>query len=527
LFEAVRQGLDLRRWILTALPPDFLARHIDESELDPEAKPKAKIPAKAATKDFQTGLGGMIQAKVPQADAIKQSAAAKQEAGLAKTAAAMGKSPERLKAGASTPDAASDPADRMAQWAADVKHKGRLPRSKWSQVDAVPGRVSALQAEVRQKMAPGMAKVAQAKAVTGALKKPEAKSPFSARHKEKLQKAGVDPDLRVTLTRQEVIDRHQAGQSLKQTILSGLDLSGLDLAGADLSGARCKKTDFSGAVLDQADLSRMAASGADFSGASLGSAILAQGVFTSANFAGAKAPEADLTQALFRRCDLSGADLSRADLNATNFQDAKLVGADLTEAKLNMTGFMRTDCSQAAFRSARMTRPTFNGAVLTGADLSGAAVEAGLFKDAAAEKSRWAGVRLERVSLLSGQLTGADFSGAVIRHSSFRDSELSGMTFNDGEMIESAVENCVLIEAAWVKVRARRCRIVKSNLERGDFRGLDLFCGSLRKSRLTGADFSHTNLYGVDFFKAVFGQVKLENANLKMTLIQGRTDLIQ
>jgi uncharacterized protein YjbI with pentapeptide repeats len=58
-------------------------------------------------------------------------------------------------------------------------------------------------------------------------------------------------------------------------------------------------------------------------------------------------------------------------------------------------------------------------------------------------------------------------------------------------------------------------------------RFVNLYGGSLRKSRLVNADLRGANLYAVDFYKSVMGGTQLEGANVKRSLLFGRTDLLK
>lgn len=55
----------------------------------------------------------------------------------------------------------------------------------------------------------------------------------------------------------------------------------------------------------------------------------------------------------------------------------------------------------------------------------------------------------------------------------------------------------------------------------------DLFMASLRKTRLVQADMRGANCYAVDFFKAVFGETRMEGANLKRSLIDGHEEAMR
>jgi hypothetical protein len=50
--------------------------------------------------------------------------------------------------------------------------------------------------------------------------------------------------------------------------------------------------------------------------------------------------------------------------------------------------------------------------------------------------------------------------------------------------------------------------------------------GSLRKSKLVRTDLSDATLYGVEFYRTGVGETKFDDANLKMTKLNKRLDLI-
>ncbi len=69
-------------------------------------------------------------------------------------------------------------------------------------------------------------------------------------------------------------------------------------------------------------------------------------------------------------------------------------------------------------------------------------------------------------------------------------------------------------------------RNTKSDLSDANCRGMKMFQGSLRKSKLVRTDLRNANLYGVEFFRTGVGETKFDGANLKMTKLHKRTDLL-
>ena len=103
-------------------------------------------------------------------------------------------------------------------------------------------------------------------------------------------------------TREEILAKVAAKESLKGADLSGANLFGANLVGADLSYA-------------------------DLSGANLTAVILQK-----ANLTGAKLQKADLFQADLKWADLSGAHLNETSLLSADLFEANLRGVDLNGA---------------------------------------------------------------------------------------------------------------------------------------------------------------------------------------------------
>ncbi len=57
-------------------------------------------------------------------------------------------------------------------------------------------------------------------------------------------------------------------------------------------------------------------------------------------------------------------------------------------------------------------------------------------------------------------------------------------------------------------------------------RGVDLMKGTLRKSRLTGADLTYANLYAVDLLHVKVGKTKFDGANLDKSLLENRVEFL-
>lgn len=166
------------------------------------------------------------------------------------------------------------------------------------------------------------------------------------------------------LSRDEVLRRVRAKQSLKRAGLAGVDLSGANLEGVDFSRA-----DFEGAILDDAKLAGALLTNASLRNASLKGANLEGANLSRADLDGATLSDARLSRANLERASARGAKLDRAIL-----VEADLTGIDLSDSSLSAVDLTRSDARQAEFANAVMNGVRFDGAKLHAATFEGARV---------------------------------------------------------------------------------------------------------------------------------------------------------
>lgn len=165
-------------------------------------------------------------------------------------------------------------------------------------------------------------------------------------------------------SREDVLRRVRAKQSLKRAGLAGIDLSGVNLEGVDFGRA-----DFEGANLDDARLAGAVLTNASLRGASLKRACLERANLSRADLDGAQLADARLSRACLERAALRGATLDRASL-----VEARLSGADLSDSSLSAADLSLVDARHAIFNGAVLNGVRFEGAKLFGASFDGARV---------------------------------------------------------------------------------------------------------------------------------------------------------
>ncbi len=531
VFDARRQGTDILELILAALPAktgpsDGQTRESGPAALSSNAGLPGPLP------DIKAMVQGLMQEvrdlHQPRFDALREEKKAAENRAREAIVKA-GKDPDQvLAAAAGQPKMSLTEAGETIARKIDAQHEklkkaGHLTPELEERMKTKAAAAVRMGRDGDRRLAEGQAKLEDARRQSAALKEMQ----IPAEMKAKLAGYGVDPDKLKKLTRQEVIDRHSRGESLSEALLSGVDLSGLDLQGIDLRKAQCLKTNFTGANLTGADLSQALAREADFSQACLHGLRSDKGVFIKAVFKQADLSEADLRMAVFKGADLSEADLSRSKLHMSVLEKATLAKTRFAEAAVSMSVFTGARAVDTDFTGARLDKCVFQKAVLDRADFSGAVLKATMFYAATGTSVRFAGADMSK-SRMGGNthLAGADFTGIRMIQGCFKDANLSGADFTGARIDSAMLENCDLTGANFFKVYTVKTRFSKSNLENANMRGVNLFLGSLRKARLVNTDLRDSNLYGVDVYKAVFGHTRLDGANIKKTLLQGRTEYL-
>lgn len=370
----------------------------------------------------------------------------------------------------------------------------------------------------QQQLAAGKEKIAAAKAAQGQM--PEGM-------KAKLKAAGMDPDRMVPRTRDEVIAMHSAGQSLSQAILADVDLSDLNLSGADFTGCRLTGTNFKHSDLTGCIFVKAMAQNADFSGATLANARMEQAMLMKTGFKKADLSGANLYQASLNQADLEGANLAHANLRQASMQKVNIAKAVFSGASLALTVIDKAEASGAVFRDTRFERCMLRSMNLDGADFSGATFESAQLDKCHGKGTHFAGATFHKAAIASCELPGADFTEARADLLHIRQSVLPGAVFRRCNFTRCRIEGSDLTRSDFQTAKTRRSSFPKSNLEGANLRQADLLLSSLAKTRIVETDLEGANCFGVNFHKAVVGKTRFTGANLKMTALNNRTDLLE
>ncbi len=414
--------------------------------------------------------------------------------------------------------------DNVKQVKASLKKHGKLTPDLEAKIDAQADKHAALLAKSKDRHDKGMAKLANMKALKekggGKLPLPEWAVALAAKHGKDLNDCGP-------LTREDVIQMHKDGKSLAGRQMSNLDLSNLDLSGADMKNGKLLNTNLQNTKLDGADLTKAKALEADLTGASLAGASIESAVFMKAKMPGANLSKTKATRAIFKDADLTEANFSEADATSAifdgatckkvNFTKAKVPKALLTNADFAESNFSEGDISGAKLFQSKMDKVVFDKATMHKTLIWNTQGETVSFKGADMFNSRIGG---------ESELKKPDFTGITLNKAHWRHCDLPDADFTGSKMKNTTFDTVRMPGAKFGAIPAPATKFPKSDLTGADLKGANIHLGSFRKATLTNADLSNANLYGSEFMSAKVGDTNFKGANLKMTKLDGRTDLL-
>lgn len=522
VIDARQSGVDLRRWLLQALPdlnvpepPEYVSKD----------GPFAFTIPKLDIKGMIDGVAADVAKVTSKYDALLAETKAQ---GLALAGPALlkqGLDPEQALFGApaaapkGNPFAANPYAEHFDGIRGRLAKNQMLTTERAASIDQAEQSAQRILSDAAANYDQGTARIAAAKEA--------AKDPIPAWAKEKLAGLGADLPGMPKLTREDVVAGHAAGLSFAGKNLSGLDLSKLDLRGLDLERAILKKTNFTGTVLDEANLKQCIGPDINLTAASLQNAHLDKAILPTALCVGANLAGARLGRTIMTKADCTDALFHGAQLDKTIFEGAIFAGAQFKDARGCMVIFLNVNAAKADFREARLEKCLFTNATLDNADFSSAELLHTIFLQSTGLSVSFVGARFDGCRIiLKSVFSGADFRGLRAVKATFMESDLSGADFSGAVIERSLLEKCDFTSANFSRASLKRCRFNKSILHRADLTFANLFQGSLRKARLAEADFTGANLYAVDFYHAAVRATRFEQANVKSSLLEKRIGLI-
>jgi len=322
--------------------------------------------------------------------------------------------------------------------------------------------------------------------------------------------------------------RGEGGANVTGATIKDLDFSGQDLSGLDLSKARLSNCLFKGAKLAGARLDGAMLKDCDFTGADISRANLDRAVFVKCKLDKASLRGAAGEMPIWKSCGLSQTDMSESRFLQAVVQQSALTKLSLNGAKWRLCVISEGDATGLVADGARFEKCVFKKVKLDQASFRGISTDAMLLHTCAGEAASFAGSELFKFRISHDSVfPGLNLGGVTWKNGYCRKADLTGADFAGAELERTIFDSCAMTRANFAKVRLRRCRFPKSDLEASVLHFADLYMASLRKTRLVGADMRGANCYAVDFLKAVFGETRMEGANLKRSLIDGHEEAMR
>lgn len=524
VFHAHKKGQDVRQAIVEQLPPDKVQEHsllfdAPGAPKKPGAKSLADILSPASISDLiKGGANDALAAKKAEfteraAPLLQQAEDAKQRMRLAGFDV-----PEPPPARGPRPmvEELNERADQVAAIRDKMKNMDSLPPDKEAEFNRVIGRMRELGPQLDAQKAEG-------KAALKAFQLPP-------EHAQAFAKVGMDP-AKLKPQKPELVlaaAKGQAGADVTGATIKELDFSGQDLSGLDLSKARISKCLFKGTKLAGARFDQAIVKGCDFTGADLSQSSLTRTVFKESLLDKASLRQAKGEMPIFQKCSLKDTDLSDCELTQAVLQHSPLTGLVLKNATLRLSIFSEGDATGLVADGARFEKCVFKQVKLDRASFRGITTDALLLHTCAGEKAAFANSELFKFRIShDSSFPGLNLRGVTWKQGYCKKADLTGADFQGSELERTIFDSCKLTSANLAKVRLKRCRFLKTDLEAAVLHFADLFMASLRKSRVVQADMRGANCYAVDFFKTVFGETRMEGANLTRSLIDGHEEAMR
>lgn len=319
---------------------------------------------------------------------------------------------------------------------------------------------------------------------------------IAAHHQEPAHKMSAEKN---DTARKLLIEAHASGKSLKNIDLTGADLSGLDLQGIDLENAYLEHANFDNTDLTGANLRNAVLAHASLHGAILNDASAQGANLGSACFCKAIAHKVDFTKAILSKADLKDADLSGAVLIDTEMMNVIFGNTILSRAKAEMLLFMDGNLENINFSGAHLKKCSFLKVSMKDVDFSGALLESSVFVTVAGDGTVFRDADMTNIRFVEQcTFTNSDFSGACLNKANLRGSRLTGCNFSKTQLVDSDFSECDLTGANFYHAVARNAQFVKARLEDAVMTAINAMNGSFQKADIRGVDLRGANLFQAD-----------------------------
>ncbi|HXM97147.1 MAG TPA: pentapeptide repeat-containing protein [Candidatus Dormibacteraeota bacterium] len=192
--------------------------------------------------------------------------------------------------------------------------------------------------------------------------------------------------------------------------------------------------------------------------------------------------------------------------------------------KLNLENFRYARGYRTVLVNARLWRANLEGICLSESDLRGANLRESVLRSAALDR-----MRAEKANFVSADARGANFAAADLRESDFsyanlENTNFSGAKLNSASLYGANLQHAILLRADLSHADLRDVKLENANLALSLLQDTDLSAAKLAGADLTGArlkgtilldtDLSHTDLRGASLEGAILRGAHMNGANL-------------
>ncbi|MDS1139753.1 DUF2169 domain-containing protein [Pusillimonas sp. SM2304] len=324
---------------------------------------------------------------------------------------------------------------------------------------------------------------------------------------------GLPEGPRVPLTREDLLNRVEAGESCAWTQMEDLDLSGVELSQVDLRQAVLTRCNLQGAQLDSANLTDAILTQCVLSAVRLESACLAGAQLDACHIQDSRLAGVDGSGARLHQCVLDGSELEASRWDDAQFVECSLAGARLKQACGLRTVFQHCampgiDASGSHFSKASFEQCALDGARFNAATLAGSTLQACQAAHAQFDGASMPGLR----TLLDTQLNNANLHAADLEAASLQNTALAGAILREARLDGAFVKACDLSGTDAWRMEARKADFTDSRIAQASWRGANLMQASMRQATLLDTDLTGANLHACETRTATIQGLTLDQA---------------
>lgn len=292
----------------------------------------------------------------------------------------------------------------------------------------------------------------------------------------------------------------------------------------DYSKMSFKDSSFDDVEFKNVNLSYCDFSGSKFTNCSFESCVLRAVKWNNVTFINCKFTEEIAEENEFKYASFLGTTLKGISLNSPSFIDTSFSTGDLNEVSilkgaiknLSFEFIKLSDCEFVQNEIDGLSFSEVSAANLALRDLTGKVLK---INNCSLTDFLVTNTKINRLEIKTTVAIGSHFEHDFFKNVNFSQSDmkecsLSGNVFEELYAVDTNFENASMVKLVAKQAVLQNCMLQGANLTHAN-----LFCSSLKGSRLGKACFREANLFGCDFIEAKLLENDFTQANLKRTML--------